>query len=268
MIIRPINLDEVDYAIVPCVGPEDFQTNREAVEARRRWLIQAMAKGTQVLVALKRGNFTEGRTAVGLVEVSPIEVAPHPVQGEGVGFIDCIWVIPPFWRRGIGRRLMEEALKRGDYPGLAVIAYEGDQWWGFFDYMPAWFFRKFGFKEVDREGSRVLLYRGSGEVSLPRLIRARYRFSPIKGKIVIDVFWSGQCPAGLMWLLKEVRDGITAYPNVVLRVFETTDRKAVERHGLSYGAYVNGRLIRNGMVSWKEIEFLLKEAMRRSKPHG
>lgn len=62
------------------------------------------------------------------------------------------------------RTLIEETKNE---KGIAVLPYEEDQWFGFFDYMPAWFFRKFGFKGVDRDGSRLLLSSTSVEPILP-----------------------------------------------------------------------------------------------------
>ena len=41
----------------------------------------------------------------GLIEYLPIEIAPEPVKGEKSLFINCIWVLPRFKKKGIGKAL-------------------------------------------------------------------------------------------------------------------------------------------------------------------
>ena len=120
-----------------------------------------MKKGLSVLVALEDEGGDEkisypgvgevrtedlslnGKMIAGLIEYLPIEETNFPVSGRNLAFIDCIWVIPPFWRNGVARDLMQTFLEKThdlDFSGAAVIAYEKESWWGFFDYMPGWFF--------------------------------------------------------------------------------------------------------------------------------
>ncbi len=171
-------------------------------------------------------------------------------------------MIPPFAGRGVARQLMQHFLSEtAHYRGRAVIAYEGVQPWGGLAYMPAAFFSRFGFRVVGRDGRRVLLYHGLPTGRPPRLLLAQPDIVPIfPGKITVDLFWSGQCP-GSVWLWERAKREITAYPGTLLRAFETSRRETVERHGLSHGALVNGRLIRNGMVSWKEIAGAIAEVL-------
>jgi len=60
----------------------------------------------------------------------------------------------------VAKCLIESFLcKAKEYGGASVLTYEGDKWFGTsLDYMPASFFKKFGFKEADRDESRVLLF--------------------------------------------------------------------------------------------------------------
>lgn len=108
----------------------------------------------------------DGLIPAGLLEYAPLAHAAEPVRGGDHWIIHCIWVIPPFAARRLGSELVVGALRdlRSDPSvppdaGLAVIAYRGTKWWGFFDYMPEALFTLHGFRPVDQDGPRVLMYR-------------------------------------------------------------------------------------------------------------
>ena len=64
------------------------------------------------------------------------------------------------------RHFLDDARKVG---GASVLSYEGDKWFGYFDYMPVSFFERFGFEEVSRDETRVLLHLDLGASVKPRL---------------------------------------------------------------------------------------------------
>jgi ribosomal protein S18 acetylase RimI-like enzyme len=276
MRINEVSLDELDYVAAVCLDPSIPPKWREAMQpcmlARREWLKKMMGKGLLVSVALenprkaisslgtKNTKFKDmavkGKFPEGLIEYLPIEYAPEPVRGRKSLFINCLWVVPPFWRRGVATALVKRAIEKGKARGgVTVLAYEGDKWFGFFQYMPAGFFRKFGFKEVDREGSRVLLHLDLGAAEQPSLILPKTRKLKNRG-LVVEVFFNSQCPwSG--WMVDRIKRNMKKYDATINKI-NTDDRKAIEERGMSRGVSINGVPMIRRMASWKEIEALVK----------
>lgn len=279
MEIREIVADELDYTAMLCVDPGISRKQREemkaAMDVRKKWLKAMMDKGLQVSVALEKSEvimrsfrgkkamlremIAHGNVPMGLVEYLPIEFASEPVKGGKSLFINCIWVWPPFWHSGVAKSLLERAIEKAkSYGGLSVLAYEGDKWFGFFPYMPASFFRSFGFKEVDRDGSRVVLYLKLGSAEAPQLIRSKCKAVKKSGRVVVDVFSSSQCPwSGLM--VDKIKQNIGKY-DAVVNIINTDDRENIEKYGMSRGVCINGVPVVKRVASWREIEKLVKQA--------
>jgi len=113
------------------------------------------------------------------------------------------------------RTLIEEARNE---KGIAVLPYEEYQWLGFFDYMPAWFFKKFGFKGVDRDGRRLLLFFDFGRANPPHLLHPRVKVKEAKGSSELVLLWNSQCPwSG--WMADVVRS--KTYSHLTLRLINT-----------------------------------------------
>jgi GNAT superfamily N-acetyltransferase len=286
MQIREVSPDELDYVAAVCLDPSIPPKWREAMQpcmlARREWLKKMMSKGLQVSVALenpekaisslgtKNAKFKDmavkNNLPEGLIEYVPIEHAPEPVRGRKSLFINCLWIVPPFWRRGVATALVERAIEKGKaHGGVTVLAYEGDKWFGFFPYMPAGFFRKFGFKEVDRDGSRVLLHLDLSAGQQPSLIRPKTRKLK-SGRLAVDVFFSSQCPwSG--WMVDRIKRNMKKY-DATINTINTDDRKVIEEHGMSRGVCINGVPTVRRMATWTEIEALLKSRERTGKKNG
>jgi GNAT superfamily N-acetyltransferase len=283
MRVHEVSPEELDFVSAVCLDPSIPPKWREAMkpcmEARKDWLKNMMSKGLRILVALEKpevvinslgaknarfkGMAVRGEFPKGLLEFVPIEYALEPVKGEKSLFIDCLWVVPPFWHSNVARALMEKFIEEAKaYGSASVLAYEGDKWFGFFPYMPASFFRKFGFEEVDRDGSRVLLYLNFGANEEPMLIRTKKR-TVKSDKTVVDVFFNSQCPwSG--WMVDKIERNMKKY-DVLVNLINTDDRKIVEEHGMSRGVCINGVPMVKRMASWKEVESAVKKMPLRKK---
>ncbi len=232
---------------------------KKPMENRLRWLEKMMAQGLEIIVALgpRKGK-------KGLIEYLPIEIAPEPVKGENSLFIDCIWVLPPFWKKGVAKELMQRFLREAkEYGGATVLAYESDKWFGFFDYMPASFFRRFGFEEASRDGTRVLLHLDLGAHKSPILIPPKKSVVSKKGKTALDVFCNSQCP-WCGWMVDEIKRNIRKYSGVTLNVINTDRRDVIEEYGMSRGVCINGEPVIKRMASWKEIKSALNRFTNRN----
>lgn len=274
MEIREVAPEELDYVAMLCVDPGISPKMREAMqpamEVRKEWLKTMMRRGLQVSVALEKSEGVRnkkikeltihGNVPRGLIEYVPIELAPEPVKGTSSLFINCLWVLPPFWHVGLGQALLERVVEKARrYGGASVLAYERDKWFSYsFDYMPMSFFKKFGFEEVCRDRSRVLLHLNLGADEMPTLISPKARKIKKCGRMVVDVFFSSQCPwSG--WMLDKVKQKMKKF-NAVVNAISTDDRKVIEEYGISRGVSINGAPVIKRMASWKEIESVVKQA--------
>jgi len=276
MEIRELETDELEYGVLPCVDPGFRRTMKQGITLRRGFLKNKKRQGLSVLVALEDVGKQEridypgvgkvrvkdlswkGQTPIGLIEYMPIEKTIFPVQGRDLAFIHCIWVIPAYWKKGVARSLMRSFVARTVHlSGSAVIAYEGESWWGFFDYMPKWFFVKFGFKEVQRDGNSVLMFKNRDNAKPPELILSQTKTATGQRRTKVEFFWSTQCPYS-WWVGKLLEKEFGKTTKFELKLINTDKRKNVEKSGLTFGLRIDGDTIFNRMPSWDEIKKVLR----------
>jgi len=274
--IQKVTEEELDYVRAVCLDPSIGSQKREAMRRgmtdRTCWIRKMMRKGLEILVALEKPRLerihykwagamfhadlaVHGQVPKGLLESVPIEFALEPVKGRNSLFIDCIWVLPPFWRTGVANCLMESFIDRAkQFGGASVLAYEGDRWFGTsIKYMPSSFFKKFGFKEVARDGSRVLLFLDLGAKVQPKLLYPKTKPFDENNKIMIDVLFNSQCPwSGFM--VDNIKRNVKKYPGIAVNIVKSDDRKTIEEFGISRGICINGKPVIKRMASWKEIK--------------
>lgn len=283
---RKINADELDFVSAICLDPSVGRKGREAMkepmENRLRWLQKMMPQGLEIIVALEdpkpemlhypyAGKIrhadlaVRGKVPKGLLEYLPIELALEPVKGKNSLFINCIWILPAFWKTGVAKGLMHQFIGEAKtWGGATVLAYEGGRWFGTtIKYMPSSFFQKFGFEEVSRDGTRVLLHLDLGAHKLPRLTTPKKRTIGEKDKLLMDVFCNSQCPwCGRM--VDQIKRNLRKYPNVTLNVINTDRREVIEQFGFSRGVFINGEPVIKRMASWKEIRSVLNKSADRN----
>ncbi len=270
MQIRELRKDEFDFATIPGADPGFRKTLKQGMSLRKEFLKKMMAKGLCILVALEDEGKEEkmdypgvgqvrtkdlslkGKIVAGLIEYLPIEETNFPARGKNLAFIDCIWVIPPFWKKGIATSLMETLLKRAhlrNFSGAAVIAYEKESWWGFFDYMPSWFFQKVGFRQVQRDGNSILMLKNFGTAKLPKFILPQRKSTSKPGRVTAGLFWRGQCPYS-WWVKTLTEEEFGKSGNLESSFVNTDDRKTLEKSGITFGLRIDGKVIYNRMPSW------------------
>jgi GNAT superfamily N-acetyltransferase len=244
---------EFDEVAAFCAGREKDPRTREIKRRRRRWLEEMAPRGLVVLLAIDPSpprvlDFDGERVspeeltrladglAVGLLEYAPVEETLYPVTGTGHLFIDCLWVIPPYLGRGVGRALVGGVVReaRAGRLGVAVIAWRGAEPARSWSYMPASFFRAFGFDAVDEDGDRVLLAVNYGAAAPPRL--AKPTAAEASG---VELLCHPSCPASL-WAAAEAPAAVA--------VVEVEGAEATRRCGVLFGLRVDGRLVLNRLV--------------------
>lgn len=241
------------------------------MEQRLSWVKKKMKKGLEILVALQSPKneiikykwvgkmqhsdlLVRNVVPMGLLESIPIEFALEPIEGEKSVFINCIWVLPPFWREGVGMALIKSFIKNAKkVGGASVLVYECEKWFGTtIAYMPSKFFQKFGFKEVDRDESRVLLYLDLGSNKEPALIETKINES---NSDICDfkLFVNNQCP-WKCFMIDDIKKNIEKYPKVQFKIINTDNKRVINEYGISRGIIMNGKPLIKRMASWSEIK--------------
>jgi len=257
MEFRKITVNELYYVSYLClwgISRKQKEAMKEHMEKKLKWTEEMMSKGLEIIVALG-----PRKSKKGLIEYLPIETAPEPVEGESSLFINCVWVIPRHWKAGMGKGLMQRFLKDArKVGGATVLAYESDKWFGYFEYMPAKFFRQLGFEEISRDGNRLLLHLDLGAYQLPRLLTSKRREIEERNMKTLDVFCNSQCP-WCGWMTDRIKKNIMKYPNVKVNVINTDNRETIREFGIARGVSVDGKPLIKRMATWKEIESALKK---------
>lgn len=284
MEIQTITEDKLDLICAICLDPSVDKETRDLMENgmndRISWIKEMRSKGLEILVALEEPRDEKihykwvgkmlhsdltihGQVPMGLLEYLPIEHALEPIEGKNSLFINCMWVLPPFWHSGVGTALVESFIERAkQFGGASVIVYDGDKWFGTtINYMPLSFFKNFKFKEVDRDGSRILLYLDLGSSSSPKFIFPKLKDFSTAKKLNLDIFYNSQCPWS-KYMINTVKNEIEKNSIIDINVVKTDNSALIKDLGISRGVFLNGKSSIKRMASWEEIKLEIEKSQK------
>lgn len=191
-------------------------------------------QGLRVKVALCEGRYA------GLASALPIELCPWCATGHDLMALPCLYVHQQPEDHGVGRALVaavEEEARTQHKKGVVVVAFRDDFW-----PVDVPYFKEIDYRPVGRYGTRVVLWKPYAEDAEPPLpVRRRYRFRPVRGKVVVDLFHNTLCRASVIEA-RRVREIVARAGNIVLlREHCTDDRAVLLEFGIPRGIFVNGR---------------------------
>ena len=254
--------DEHMHFVTVCTHIDDPDAERDSVAwIRQSWLTDTLAKGLRVKVAIDEGE------PVGFAHCLPIELGAWGMSGKELMTISCLTLrYNRVYRQergsGYGRALMEavEAEAKKEKKGVAVLAYDHDFW-----FMPFSFFRKFGYQEVARQGSAVIMLKAFEPVEPPTMHRLNYEPKLVPGKVVFDAFWNPICMTSIVEIHR-VREVCAEYGDkVILNEFDCGNKDILEKYQTSRALFINGKPKGWGYEAprdalRKEIDLALAEA--------
>ena len=243
---------------------EDWSSEMdEAGDLKARWYEKARDRGLRVKLALD----DEDRP-LGMVQYVPIELSP--AQGEDLYMILCIWVhgheqgVGDAQGRGIGSALLAAAEE--DARGLGA---KGMAAWGL--QLPVWmkasWYKKHGYRSVDRIGVRELLWKPFvAEAREPRWVQEQPVVIGGTGKVEVTAFQSGWCPAANLVHERARRAAEELGSEVHFTTIDTSDRDTMIRCGRSDEVLVNGRPLQRGAPpSYKTVRRKIAKQLRRQR---
>ncbi len=240
-----------EYFVGTCTHVDESEEIDACARRRLSWLQKLHEKGLRVKVATINGSHT------GFLYAIPIECSPWGPLGHHLLVIPCLYVLSNGQKAGKALlNASEEEARRQGQKGIVTIGYRHDFW-----FMPAGFFEANGFVECaqarwessETKSAAVLLWKTlDGGVQAPTLLRPDYRFRPIPGRVVIDLFWNTFCQTSDMEA-QRVREVAAEFgDSVVLNEYCADDRAVLLRHQISRGIYVEGHEIGWGYEAPRE----------------
>ena len=222
------------WYVACCSHVDESAELDQAGQLHQDWLRKMLTRSGMVAkVAL------DGDEPIGFLFLVPVERTAWYVQGKELLTLQCMNVEEAYRGRGVGEMLLTaaEETARTHAKGLAVIAYDPSDW-----FMPAHFFAHRNYREVERRGTSVLMFKPfDASAALPAFIPRQYT-SPrlIPDKAIVEAFWSPQCLTTALDILhvREVCDEFGE--RVILRELNASMPGMRERFGIPRTIFVNG----------------------------
>ena len=189
-------------------------------------------------------------------------------EGSGLHFIPCIWVHGHakgrgnFQKRGMGKALLraaEEDARRLGSKGMVA--------WGL--WIPVWmkasWYKRQGYRKVDRDGLRVLLWKRLADDALPpKWIRRRKKPESVPGQVTVTAFINGWCPGQNMAFERAKRAAAAFDDRVVFRPINTFDRQVLLEWGIADALFIDGKEVSTGPPpSYEKIHKLMAKRVRK-----
>jgi hypothetical protein len=172
------------------------------------------------------------------------------IDGKDIYFIMCIWVHGHKKGRGdLRKQGMGKAMLKAAENDARQLGAKGIAAWGIS--MPFWmkasWFKKHGYRKVDKEKGRLLLLKSfSDDVIPPKWIRPKKLPKKIPGKVNVTVFLNGWCPAGNL-AYERARRATEEFRNKVqFNIIDTCLKENQMEWGIPNGLFVDDMEIRTG----------------------
>lgn len=223
---------------------EDWSDDmKEAGDHKQQWYKRMKDKGVRVKLAKDENN-----VVTGMIQYLPIEHSMY--EGENLHVVLCIWVhghkegIGDQRKKGMGKALLKAAEKDCREMGSGGLVTWG---LGIPAFMRASWFKKHGYKVVDKSGVMRLLWKPfNDEVSPPEFMKKKKKPGKGMNKVDITVFKTGWCPAMNLAYERTRRASEEFGDRINLKEYDTLDRRVVEEWGISDGIFIDGKELRTG----------------------
>ena len=251
-----------EHEALYCVCLEDWSEEmKEAGDHKQRWCEKMKSRGLRVKLA----EDDNGKIG-GMIQYVPIESSP--AQGEGLFFIHCIWVHGykegrgDFRKQGMGKALLKAAEQ-----DTVALGKKGLVAWGvslpFF--MRASWYKKRGYKQVDKDGIRILLWKPFDDTAVaPHWVRQKKRPDGVPGYVTVSAFMNGCCPAQNIVFERAETASDELGEKVIFKPYDTSDDAVFEEWGIFDGLYIDSKQVRTGPPPpYKKIRNAIEKKLNR-----
>lgn len=238
---------------------------KDAGDHKENWCQEMKSRGLRVKLA----RDDEGNIG-GMIQYIPIE---HSfAEGKDLYFVHCIWVHGHkegrgnFQKKGMGKALLEAAEADAKAAGAKGIAA-----WGIS--LPFWmkasWFKRQGYRRVDKQGIQILLWKPFTEDALPpKWIRQRKKPDTLPGKVTVNAFINGWCPAQNMVYERAKRAASQFGDSVAFRGYDTSQRELFLEWGIADALFIDEKQIKTGPPpSYEKIRRSIEKKVKRLGSH-
>ena len=241
-----LDADNIDSEHICCaIGDPKHQNG---VDRKKEWIRNKFKDGHVFRKLNARGKI--------FIEYEPLDTAWVPVKGNNYMYIYCLWVAGSFKGKGIGRELLEYAVKDArerKMSGICTLVsrkkkpFIGDR--KFFEY--------FGFREVDSIDDYQLMALSFDDGETPV-------FSESARKMEIDsqdftIFYSNECPY-VEYEVKELSEYAQA-KDIKLNFVKVDSLEKAKNAPCVFNNWANfykGRFVSNTILNANAFEKLIK----------
>ena len=234
---------------------------KESGNHKELWYNKMLNKGLRVKLAVD----DKGEVG-GMIQYLPLEHSV--VEGKDLYFILCIWVHGHkkgrgnFQKKGMGKALLkaaEEDAKEKKAKGMVA--------WGVSlpVFMRASWFKKQGYKKVDKVGMQILLWKPWSEEAVPpRWIREKKKPGMTDNKVTVTSFINGWCPSQNM-VFERVKRACSEFGDrVQFQAFDTSEREVFLEWGIADALFINSKQVRTGPPpSYNKIKKLIARRVKK-----
>jgi GNAT superfamily N-acetyltransferase len=245
-----------------CKCLEDWSDEmKEAGDHKPKWCERKIDKGFRAKLSLD-----DSGTVGGMIQYIPIEESL--AEGNDLYFILCIWVHGyKFGRGNFQKKGMGKALLRAAEEDARGRGAKGMVAWGL--WLPFWmnarWFKRQGYKKVERDSIRVLLWKPFTDDAIPpKWVRPRKKPELVPGKVTVTSFMNGWCPGQNLVFERAKRASVEFGDDVVFRGIDTSERDVFLEWGISDALFINGKEVRTGPPpSYDKVKKLIAKQVSR-----
>lgn len=221
-----------------CCLEEWSDDMKEAGNRKQLWYDQMKHKGLKVKFAIDDDGIIGG-----MIHYIPVEYSMY--EGKNLHVVLCIWVHGhkqgrgDYRKRGMGKALLQAAeddVKAMGSGGLAT--------WGLIIpvFMRASWFRKHGYKTVDRSGIMRLLWKPFNGTAIPPKFKVPKK-KPVKGdgKVNITIFCNGWCQTMNIACERAKRASMEFPGKTDVQIYYTTDNEINNEWGFTDAIFIDGK---------------------------
>ena len=239
-----IDLSEETKQEYCCCLEEWSEEMRDGVRRKECW-IDSMRDKLGLRVKLARND--QGITA-GMIHYAPIEYSW--AEGDNLYFVYCIWVHGHKNGRGDMRKQgAGSALLKSAEEDVKSLGGNGLVLWGLSIpiFMPAGWFKKHGYRKVDRNGISLLLWKPfNKDAAPPHWIKEKKTPESKPGVVTVTALNHGWC-TGTDGMIERARAVCDEYGDKVsYREIDTSRKDAVYEWGLTDALFVDSKNIYRG----------------------
>ena len=226
-----------------CCLEEWSEDMKDAGNGKQKWYEYMKDKGLRVKFAIDDNNAIGG-----MIQYVPAEHSM--IEGKNLYVVLCIWVHGhkqgrgDFRKKGMGKALLKAAEEDSRNLGASGLVT-----WGLIIpvFMRASWFRRQGYKVVDRDGIMRLMWKPFNDAATaPKFIRPRRLPAKGKDKVDVTIFKNGWCPNFNIAYERTIRAAEEFPGKINLNEYDTKSRGVVEDWGITDSIFIDGKKINIG----------------------